>query len=306
MDVIIEDERKRMEMEIVRLNGEAMSSLYASQPGRTRNALLRARTLLDSKCLCGDRTRLGELFCLTMNNQACYYKNQGKLNVALAFLSKALSEADKCGLNHGTEHACTLLNVCAILSTLEKYFRYKKPDRHHKALEYATKAVEVLTSTSCPVEASANIPAGEMTGEAKTCGEDAEYRYATLGIAYYNMGAELEFLRLYEDAVRAYEQGAEKLRGNIRQTHPVLRNLMQSCAKAKEKQMQLTIFHKDRALLRASHATKLLYAARPVIKDSDVLMSNKMKSEETFASTTLMGKLKRPVTAIRSHDSDTF
>ena len=47
--------------------------------------------------------------------------SQGKPNVALSFLSKALVESDKYGVADGLEHACTLLNICAILSGLSKY-----------------------------------------------------------------------------------------------------------------------------------------------------------------------------------------
>ena len=69
----------------------------------------------------------------TFNNLACYYRRQGKLHAALAYLQKSLKIESK--LSNVQNPADTHINVCAVLSQLGK---------HTAALEHAQTALILL------------------------------------------------------------------------------------------------------------------------------------------------------------------
>ncbi len=202
--------------------------------------------------------------------------------------------------------------------------------KHQTALAYATKAVDILTPSSesgqldqqqketvQPQKSNRQSEAGiesvaspsPAPKEQSACPPDGEgeRKFATVGIAFYNMGAELEFLRYYNDAIEAYEKGIEKLRGNLPELHPVFQSLVRSCANAKERQTHRMTYHMDRSHARDLHSTKSIYAARPLLKESDISVTETIKREEGLsAATTPFGRTRvglglkfYPITATR-------
>jgi len=108
------------ETEIINLNKLAIKYLYSGSIDNAKIYLTKARGILSSNQSNFDKMKYISLLSLTLNNMACFYKNQGKLNVALTYLSKLLIESDSYGINEGIDHASTLLNICVILSGMGK------------------------------------------------------------------------------------------------------------------------------------------------------------------------------------------
>merc|ERR1719316_1825895 len=80
----------------------------------------------------GDNT---SLLAVTCNNLGCYYKKVGKLHGALSYLRRALKMEVELN-THEVTLAGTHLNICAILSKLEK---------HDKAVQHALSALELMS-----------------------------------------------------------------------------------------------------------------------------------------------------------------
>merc|ERR1719473_68926 len=74
------------------------------------------------------------LLAVTCNNLGCYYKKVGKLHGALSYLRRALKMEVELR-THEVTLAGTHLNICAILSKLEK---------HDKAVQHALSALELI------------------------------------------------------------------------------------------------------------------------------------------------------------------
>merc|ERR1719235_1889994 len=102
------------------------------------------------------------LLAVTCNNLGCYYKKVGKLHAALSYLKRALKIEVSLQTDDVTV-ASTHLNVCAILSKLEK---------HDKAVQHALAALELIGSR---VTASDAVSQDE---------------YSVLAIAYHNVAVE--------------------------------------------------------------------------------------------------------------------
>merc|ERR1719482_2569539 len=79
----------------------------------------------------GDNT---SLLAVTCNNLGCYYKKVGKLHGALSYLRRALTMEVELHTDEVTL-AGTHLNICAILSKLEK---------HDKAVQHALASLELM------------------------------------------------------------------------------------------------------------------------------------------------------------------
>lgn len=91
--------------------------------------------------VCMDFLQKAELLChnsleykaVTMNNFACYYRKVGKLKLAIEYLKSSLDIEIK--LNNQSTLADTHLNMCAILSQLQK---------HEEALQHSLMSVTLL------------------------------------------------------------------------------------------------------------------------------------------------------------------
>merc|ERR1719171_1160597 len=143
------------------------------------------------------------ILAVTCNNLGCYYKKVGKLNAALSYLKRALKIEVSLQTDDVTI-AGTHLNICAILSKLEK---------HDKAVQHALCALELI--------------GGRVTGaEAGQAGQDD---YSVLAIAYHNVAVEREFLRQWDQAAMAYHQGFQVAKKCLGDNHPLTQTLGKNC-----------------------------------------------------------------------------
>jgi len=136
-------------------------------------------------------------------------------------------------------------------------------------LAYATKAVDILSVT---IESDNND-----TKENTLSKEDK--RIIILGVAYYNMGAELEYTKSYLCAIEAYERGINLLSEKYTKDNYVYNNLLKASKDLKEKLFKLNEYHNKCARNRLLNATKNLYA-NPFAQDNKLLL-NYMKNETT-------------------------
>ena len=100
----------------------------------------------------------------------------------------------------------THLNLCAILSKLNK---------HAKALQHAMCALDLI---------------GNRISLASSDGTPTKDDYATLAIAYHNVGVEREFLHQWDEAAIAYRQGSDVATRCLGERHPLVQALTTSCA----------------------------------------------------------------------------
>lgn len=149
----------------------------------------------------GDNT---SLLAVTCNNLGCYYKKVGKLHGALSYLRRALKMEVDLDTDEVTL-AGTHLNICAILSKLEK---------HDKAVQHATSALELIQQR---VTSSG--------GADKTSQDD----YSVLAIAYHNVAVERDFLQQYDQAAAAFKQGHQVAKRCLGEDHPLSVTLGKNC-----------------------------------------------------------------------------
>merc|ERR1719316_2683379 len=139
------------------------------------------------------------LLAVTCNNLGCYYKRAGKHHAALSYLRQALKvevavKADPVTI------AGTHLNICAILSTLEKY---------EKALQHANYALDLLS--------------------AEDIQNATPDRATALVIAYHNVAVQREHLQEWDHAAVAYKQGQAVAQRALGPAHPLSALLTQHC-----------------------------------------------------------------------------
>jgi len=127
---------------------------------------------------------------VTYNNWACYARQQGKLQTALSYLTKALRLEER--LRRVDAPADTHLNLCAVLSQL---------GRHEEALVHAQAALNLLQE-----ELFGGAAGGGGGGGG---GGQKPDRVAVLAIAYHNLGVEHEFGRQFTASLSAYTKGVE-------------------------------------------------------------------------------------------------
>lgn len=130
---------------------------------------------------------------MTFNNMACYYRRVGKLRTALKFLEQALNIEGR--LNKIDTQADTHLNICAVLSQLNK---------HELALNHAMSAV-ILLQEDLLIKTMSGGDEQEKEEESKKNKTNKD-RKSVLAIAYHNMGVEQEFLRSYHAAILSYKK----------------------------------------------------------------------------------------------------
>jgi tetratricopeptide (TPR) repeat protein len=132
---------------------------------------------------------------MTYNNMACYYRRVGKLRTALKFLEQALSIEGR--LNKIDTQADTHLNICAVLSQLNK---------HELALNHAMSAVILLQEDLLFKAVNGDQQQEEEKPKSSKGKDQNTDRTSVLAIAYHNMGVEQEFLRSYHAAILSYKK----------------------------------------------------------------------------------------------------
>ncbi|CAE7233039.1 FBXO21 [Symbiodinium natans] len=173
------------------------------------------------------------LAAVTCNNLGCYYKKVGKLHGALSYLRRALQMEVDLGTDEVTL-AGTHLNVCAILSKLEK---------HDKAVQHALQALELIDRKTSAVD-PADVSADD---------------YSVLAIAYHNVAVERDLLQQYDKAASAFYQGFQVAKRCLGEDHPLTVTLGKNA---------------DAVLLKSQRHTKVSSAtsasARKPAKDTDL------------------------------------
>lgn len=154
------------------------------------------------------------LWAATCNNLGCYYKKVGKFHGALSYLRRALKLEVELNTDEVTL-AGTHLNLCAILSKLEK---------HDKAVQHALAALELMNKR---VSSSSTIVQPDD--------------YAVLAIAYHNVGMERKALNQGDQAASAFQSGYQVAKLFLGDSHPLCITLSKNCdvVLAKGKQAKL-------------------------------------------------------------------
>jgi len=156
------------------------------------------------------------LLAVTCNNLGCYYKKVGKLHAALSYLRKALKIEVSLQTDDVTV-AGTHLNICAILSKL---------DKHDKAVQHALCALELISH--------------RVSSGAHTVTQD---EYSVLAIAYHNVAVERDYLHQWSEAHTAYQQGHQIAKKCLGEQHPLTQTLAKNCDTALQKSQK---FAKER------------------------------------------------------------
>mmetsp|Transcript_3625 Transcript_3625/g.13281 ORF Transcript_3625/g.13281 Transcript_3625/m.13281 type:complete len:984 (+) Transcript_3625:103-3054(+) len=142
------------------------------------------------------------LLAVTCNNLGCYYKKVGKYHGALSYLRRALKMEMELKADEVTV-ASTHLNICAILSKLEK---------HDKAVQHALSALQLMSKTASRQDH--NMGADE---------------YSVLAIAYHSVAKEREFLQQLDQAALAFQTGYQVADRLLGENHPLTITLMRNC-----------------------------------------------------------------------------
>lgn len=177
---------------ILQLNREAMNYLKLDQFENSIKTLKYAQEVLNKQPGPADLKLLG----ITLNNFGCFYKKVMKPNVALKYLTKALTKesvepVDKVNL------AGTLINICAIYSQLGK---------HQQALKHSLRALALL----------------------KEIERGSQNYLTTVVIAYHNTGVEYEFLGCVREAVDCYRSAWELARDQLGEGHSLAGSMKKS------------------------------------------------------------------------------
>eukprot|EP01022_Parablepharisma_sp_SALTPOND_P036628 TRINITY_DN9_c0_g2_i1.p1 TRINITY_DN9_c0_g2~~TRINITY_DN9_c0_g2_i1.p1 ORF type:complete len:2097 (-),score=250.12 TRINITY_DN9_c0_g2_i1:27072-33257(-) len=180
---------------VYRANKNSMELLQQGKQKAALRLLRHAERLLGSfKC-----KELAFLMNLTYNNLACVYKRRGKPLSALKCLEKgtevclAFNEKDNIAITH--------LNICAILSQL---------GNHKAASEEAYKA-----SIQCNQDLEKLRTAiKENRGPVLKLRKEYHEKMSLLGISYYNLGVQEEFIGNYRHALEWYQKACNVVEGN--------------------------------------------------------------------------------------------
>eukprot|EP00746_Dinoflagellata_sp_MGD_P161613 gnl/MRDRNA2_/MRDRNA2_88826_c0_seq1.p1 gnl/MRDRNA2_/MRDRNA2_88826_c0~~gnl/MRDRNA2_/MRDRNA2_88826_c0_seq1.p1 ORF type:complete len:940 (-),score=174.57 gnl/MRDRNA2_/MRDRNA2_88826_c0_seq1:7-2826(-) len=159
------------------------------------------------------------LLAVTCNNLGCYYKKVGKLHAALSYLRQALKVEVSLQTDDVTV-AGTHLNICAILSKLEK---------HDKAVQHALCSLELISNRIAQSESS-------------VLSDD----YSVLAIAYHNVAVEREFLHQWDQAAMAYQKGFQVAKRCLGDQHPLTQTLGKNCDAVLQKSAKYT---KDKSVV---------------------------------------------------------
>mmetsp|Transcript_51090 Transcript_51090/g.119611 ORF Transcript_51090/g.119611 Transcript_51090/m.119611 type:complete len:978 (+) Transcript_51090:66-2999(+) len=210
------------------------------------------------------------LHAVTCNNLGCYYKKVGKYHGALSYLRRALKMEVELSTDEVTL-AGTHLNLCAVLSKLEK---------HDKAVQHGLCALDLMNKC---VKAADTIL--------------AEDDYAVLAIAYHNIAMEREYLQQWDQSAAAYQTGYQVAKRFLGENHPLTLTLGSNCeavltnvknAKAKKVRakgtVQLPAIASAATPEEAITVSKLLPAASHVPQEADDWASSEEALWVAFAN----------------------
>lgn len=196
---------KELQQTVLTCNKDGMNFLRSGQFKQAFEQLKYAEALLTAKETEEEPTNL---MAVTCNNLGCYYKKANKLHAALSYLRKALKIEVSLQTDDVTV-AGTHLNICAILSKL---------DKHEKALQHAQCALELITN--------------RVTSSGDAASQD---EFSVLSIAYHNVAVERDFLHQFDEAAAAYQQGHEVAKKWLGEQHPLTQTLAKNSDLALQK-----------------------------------------------------------------------
>ncbi|RHZ42479.1 hypothetical protein DYB26_001270 [Aphanomyces astaci] len=137
---------------------------------------------------------------ITLNNFA-----HGKLHTAIQYLEKTLKIESS--IANVENPAGTHLNICAILSQM---------GRHVRAAEHARCAIELLKYERTKAMADERVAGGGAPSNNKS-------DTSVLAIAYYNWGVELEHMRRFDQAIKAFTKGRHEVAcSELDASHPMI------------------------------------------------------------------------------------
>lgn len=143
---------------------------------------------------------------VTYNNWACYCRQQGKSEIALDFLRRAL--ALQLQLETPQFLADNYLNLGVVLSQL---------NRHEEALENIQLALPIIMDEIFGGDI-ANAAAGP-DGIAAVAENAKPERVALLLTVYHTMGAEHEFLKQFTQAMQCYSKAVDMGKSLLGEAH---------------------------------------------------------------------------------------
>jgi len=234
---------------VYRANKNSMELLQQGKQKTALNLLLRAEKLLGSfKC-----KELAFLINLTYNNLACVYKRRGKPLAALKCLEKGTALCLE--FNEKDNIAITHLNICAILSQL---------GNHKAASEEAFKASIQCTED---LEKLRNIIRQSKDPVLKVKKEYHE-KMSLLGISYYNLGVQEEFIGNYKHALEWYQKACSIVEGNPEIDLKLKSNFYTALKQATDK-------------VKSGVAKKVKMANSVITKKDNSYAGNQMNKSET-------------------------
>lgn len=207
-------EQQDFQQLVLSCNKEGMDFLRKSQYKQAFEQLKYAEAILVANHKEDEPT---SLLAVTCNNLGCYYKKVGKLHAALSYLRKALKIEVSLQTDDVTV-AGTHLNICAILSKL---------DKHDKAVQHALCALELISN--------------RVSSAAHAVTQD---EYSVLAIAYHNVAVERDYLHQWDQAHTAYQQGHQIAKKCLGDQHPLTQTLAKNCDTALQKSQK---FAKERS-----------------------------------------------------------
>lgn len=195
---------------VLSCNKDGMEALRKGQTAAAFEQFKYAETILIANQAEGDTTSLSAVTC---NNLGCYYKKVGKLHGALSYLRRALQMEVELKTDEVTL-AGTHLNICAVLSKLEK---------HDKAVQHALSALELINRRVSNMHPE-DVPQDD---------------YSVLAIAYHNVAVERDLLQQYDKAAAAFQQGHEVAKRSLGEDHPLAITLGKNCEAVLKKAQKL-------------------------------------------------------------------
>jgi len=181
---------------VVSCNKDGMDRLRQGDVKSAFEQFKYAEAILLANQMEGDST---SLLATTCNNLGCYYKKVGKFHGALGYLRRALKLEVELKTDEVTL-AGTHLNLCAVLSKLEK---------HDKALQHALVALDMLNKKIDKVDTQAS-----------------QDDYTILSIAYHNVGLEREHMQQWDQATIAFRTGYEVAKRFLGESHALTVTLL--------------------------------------------------------------------------------
>lgn len=183
-------------------NISAMKYLQTDEFDTALGLLNRAKQLITSPVKFGEMDDRRKLLAITYNNMSCIFKRRGLLKTALGYAEKALKLETQS--TKADNPACTHLNLCAILSRL---------DRHRHALEHCKCALDLIRA--------GNYCGAETPGLMNAFHDGAEPESSILAVCYHNMAVEHEYLGEHDKALQAYYKSVEVAGSELGPDHPV-------------------------------------------------------------------------------------